>query len=202
MKIVIIALTVIFLLLTGSVPLACGPTEKGYKGFVVNEGVALFSFEYPVSFEEPDIDLVNGAPYSTLVISHRMAKGTEGVSRFAVIVSKTSSKFPNARAKLDYYVGLLQGGFSGGGMDPEYVAPNLQERVPIIVNGIQGEMIVWTCQWIPDFYPGTKRDAISRDVYFDWGGLIWEIGFVSHTDRAEQAKVEFEHLLETFQILD
>ncbi len=83
-----------------------------------------------------------------------------------------------------------------------YSSPNLMERNPIAINGIRGEMIVWTCKWYPDYYRGNKWDASIREVYFDYDGVIWYIEFDSHMDRAEQSKADFEHVLQTFKILN
>jgi hypothetical protein len=44
--------------------------------------------------------------------------------------------------------------------------------------------------------------VITREVCFDYGELIWEISINSNVATAEADKVIFEHLLDTFQILD
>ncbi len=99
-RIVLIAqLSVIILVVTD-----CNTTEKEYRKFVVNEGVAHFSFEYPITFEKPYIFLEDWTHFSTLLISRHMPEKDEGVAEFAIAVIKPTSEFPNTKAKLDYSI--------------------------------------------------------------------------------------------------
>jgi len=41
-----------------------------------------------------------------------------------------------------------------------------------------------------------------REVYFDYNGLIWRIDIRSDSTTAEEDKADFEHVLQTFKILN
>jgi hypothetical protein len=43
---------------------------------------------------------------------------------------------------------------------------------------------------------------VGRCVYFDQGGLVWMIRVTSTEEVAEETKADFEHILETFKVLD
>jgi len=75
----------------------------------------------------------------------------------------------------------------------------------ITVAGALDEMIVYSheSELIPEA-PSSSLEVmkVTRVVYFDYNDLIWKIEIDSDEDRAEEAEADFEHLLETFQILD
>jgi uncharacterized protein YjbK len=41
-----------------------------------------------------------------------------------------------------------------------------------------------------------------RWVYFDYSGFIWQIEIEYEGEIAEQAKADFEHVIQTFKILE
>ena len=183
---------------------SCNNLGKGYRKFVMNKGTAHFSFEYPVSFEEPITDVAKHGywpSYITLLVSRKIPKGAEGAAEFGVMVSETSNEYPDAQAELNQFIGIIQSPNSNA-IDSDYYDTALLERTTIIVDGINGEMIVWSCKWWPNYYVGPAKDAIMKDIYFDHGGLIWNIEFYSHLDKADQSKIDLDHILQTFKILN
>jgi hypothetical protein len=47
-----------------------------------------------------------------------------------------------------------------------------------------------------------KNLEYSREVYFDYNGMVWSINATSNEDIRDQVIAEFNHIIETFRILD
>jgi hypothetical protein len=121
----------------------------------------------------------------------------EWPAKIGIFVYEPSDLYPNAMAALDHTLS-----------SPPGIWQNIEppDRYPVTVAGVQGEQIVVCCdilyrrvhasfdvEWIP---------STIREVYFDHSGVIWKIWVRSHRDMSEIAYIDFEHILETFQILD
>jgi uncharacterized protein YjbK len=138
--------------------------------------------------------------------SYVEGKGAAGVTFFDKLSSKdsiygfifvtiedASEKYPNAKTAIEQIAS-------------NELKKDILERSTVIINGIPGELIVYSHKLgvieerLP--YESSKIIRINRTVYFDHSGLIWGIEIESDEDKAEQAKADFEHLLETFRILD
>jgi hypothetical protein len=50
--------------------------------------------------------------------------------------------------------------------------------------------------------PGPNVFEIERAAYFDHDGLIWKLSMIAPEEETEKAKIEFEHVIKTFKILD
>jgi hypothetical protein len=109
------------------------------------------------------------------------------------------------------------------GQYPDFV---LLERSMVSVGGISAEQIVWSgginsssvrlpapfsCSLFPVMLENVREKYTTfvlpthvRDVYFEYGGLIWIIQVTSSPiqNEVDQAKADFEHVLQTFKILD
>ena len=73
----------------------------------------------------------------------------------------------------------------------------LLERSNVIVAGIQAELIAYQTNQIvgpPVVY--------MADVYFDYGGFTWAFDVKADLDLAETVRADFDHVLQTFKILE
>jgi hypothetical protein len=97
-------------------------------------------------------------------------------------------------------------------LDKDFKVSKVLERSPISVDGITGELVVSTYDLnsrrmpLPD--GGLKGEPqkpnlieISRNTYFDQGGLVWMISMTSTEEVAEETRADFAHLIKTFKIL-
>jgi len=77
------------------------------------------------------------------------------------------------------------------------------ERYPVSVSGVEGELIAYVVDWFLPV-PGDDGPLLKyvRAVYFDHNGLVWWIEAECELEMVDQVKADFEHILETFQILD
>lgn len=193
----------VMILLMTSLPITgCGR----FSEFVLREGIAHLSFEYPVSFEKPYAQMIKeGALQCTAVDSRSIPRRKEEKpAEFSLLVSRPNLRYPDAKTALESFIKAAEEDQSYQAEDPEYGEFRLLERYPVTVAGVNGELIVLSCWWAATFWVRAEPElsAIVRIVYFDHSGLIWKIMFSSHVDRSEEDKANFEHMLKTFKVLD
>ena len=78
----------------------------------------------------------------------------------------------------------------------------LLERRPVTISGVEGELSAFVEEWVVLAARDTPKLRYVRWAYFDYDGLVWEIEAEAEEELAEQVRVDFEHVLETFKILD
>jgi hypothetical protein len=88
--------------------------------------------------------------------------------------------------------------------EPEF---KVLERTEVEISGIPAEKVVLTYKYFPtDVGLGYATEEleyiIQRSIFFDCDGFIWWIEEQSNIEVAEVHKVHFEHVLQTFSILD
>lgn len=172
----------------------CSCNDKtGYKEFTVSEGLAPFSFEYPAFYLKPRIDR-SLEPHSTEVkTSGVIQPRVNGVEALFITIFQVSDTYPNALAMLDYDLSCAE----------EHQDFQLLEHSPITVAGIQGERIIYSYSIYPSPADFETETWTACKAYFDSEGLIWRVVILADEyAAAERARDDFEHILETFQILD
>jgi hypothetical protein len=169
-----------------------GCNNSEYRTFTFKKGVN-FSFEYPSHYKIEDVRAYEQEQVSGKVILYD--KLSSKVSLFGFInitIIDASEKFPNARVVIEQIAS-------------NELKKDILERTTININGIPAELIVYSSKigMIPEAPPKSWEIVrINRTVCFDYSGLIWVIIIESDEDKADQAKADFEHLLQTFKILD
>jgi hypothetical protein len=79
----------------------------------------------------------------------------------------------------------------------------LLERAPLTVSGIEGEMVAYLVdKLMPIPREDGQRLEYHRAVYFEYNGLIWVIEAKCNQEIMDQVMADFEHVVETFTILD
>ena len=172
--------------------LGCDSSMEGYRAFTFNK-VAQFSFEYPRHYRKYAASAT--VENRTVAIGFVDKIPSQGCTNgfITVIIEGVGDTYPDATVALEDEIS-------------QFVEPkNLMERSTTTVAGIQAELLVYSHDFevIPD--PGCGSFGairVKRVVYFDYNELIWEVVIESDEDRADVAEADFEHLLETFQILD
>ena len=78
----------------------------------------------------------------------------------------------------------------------------LLERRSIMVAGVAGELVVFKDEWQMGLW-AKDMPAVGyfRWVYFDYGGLVWEIKSMAEEGLAERVAADIDHIIETFRIL-
>jgi hypothetical protein len=133
--------------------------------------------------------------------THRLIGSGENVSVFSVmgfVILNPEYYSTNASALLDKDLREYESGFN-------YLEFRLLERSQISVSGVQGEQIIFSHMWKPEGFLGQKGEPYpwkGREVYFYYNGVIWKFDVDSPLSNWEQANSDFEHILQTFKILD
>jgi hypothetical protein len=171
-----------------------------YKIFTLEKGIAHFTFEYPSVYKVGKVEVRSDLDYTDVTLNGPGVRYTEGTNRtyIYIFIQATSEAFPNAESSLEYELT-----FNDGLPLKDY---QLLERSQISVAGIDGEQIIYYWDMGVPEYPDDPEPepipTIMREVYFDYGNLIWTLSIRSNQAIVEEANAIFEHMLETFQILD
>lgn len=186
-------------LLVGSILaalVASGCSTSTYKTFVFEhrtepnaqypvEQVTHFSFDYPrdyrriSTYAKPD-------PVPPIGVRFAKATGTFGIVRptdtFFGIGIGWSPEQSNASEAVNRLI-------SGLGAPSQ-----VYERSSLVVAGITGEQVIYHDARMPN-------TPEAREVFFDYDGRVWNICICSTDGFAEQARLDFEHIIQTFKIL-
>lgn len=182
---------------------ACSVSDDSYKTMNVKTKIASFSFEYRAYYRD-----VEGPEVF------------DGDSVYVnIMASKKEMSFPNPEpggkpgtVLLEYvpaYIGVAAYNQEGSGpsaaeriervLSTEAKWPDfkLLERSAVTVDGIQGELIAYQTNEIigpPVVY--------MANVYFDYGEFTWSFDAGADLDLAETVRADFDHVLQTFKILE
>jgi hypothetical protein len=208
-RLVSLLLLVTFLTLAMS---SCGENEvkiyspidnfggNDYETFVADEGIPHFSFEYP-SYYTVGYQSMPGIPSTDVVLSGVPMEEFYGgsVKEIGISIYYIGDGFPNAETAVKERISRLK-------QERNF---QLKEQIRIIIAGIEGWEVVASFKERP-FYPtgeydGMPRDPehiISRDLFFDYQGMVWQLSLYTDVDSYEQTNADFEHVLGTLRILD
>lgn len=79
----------------------------------------------------------------------------------------------------------------------------LLERSPMTIAGTHGERIIFSYYGYHSSMESEAETGTAYKAYFDSEGLIWRVVMIADEyATAERAEAHFEHVLETFKILD
>jgi hypothetical protein len=186
--------------------LVCSGCLSKYETFSNNEGIAHFSFEYPGDME--NLDIYRTDKYVAVYFIREIVEDGWFDRDLYVTVYKPPGfkglSISDAKTLLEDYIILL---------DEDFKVSKVLERSPVNISEIPGELLVTTWDMMSPRIPlpdgaleGTPHQAslmmISRRAYFDQGGMVWKIQMESTEEVAEETKEDFEHILNTFKIMD
>jgi hypothetical protein len=179
----------------------CDSSMEGYRTFTFDK-VAHFSFEYPAHYRKYSAHATVEDRTISIWFHDKVPPKGSTYGYIHIFVEGASDSYPDAAAALEHTLS----GFVEPGPYDEEEPQRLLERSSLTIAGIPAELIVYSYGYdrIWGESPGSVAILIriAREVYFDHNGLIWNIVIESDEDRADVAEGDFEHLLETFQILD
>jgi hypothetical protein len=172
----------------------------------LEKGIAHFTFEYPFVYRVGKVEVRSDLNYTDVTLNGPGVRYKEGTNRtFIYIFIRTSNDYiPDAKSSLEYDLAfnneLVQ---RDSRLLKDY---KLLERSQIYVAGIDGEQLIYYWDMGVPEYPEDPDPGpiptVMRKVYFDYDNLIWELSIRSNQAIVEEANAIFEHMLETFQILD
>jgi hypothetical protein len=175
------------LILSAIVIAGCGK----YIVFENAEGYKHFSFEYPDRFMFDRIDIYDSAQGKTmeLFFTERETEHHQGPLLLYMFILEKSELYPDYLVRLEYSIShpINKNNFQ------------LVTRDNITINDIQGEKISYSY----DIQSSkSKLDMIGMGVYFCDTEYNWEIKLITPAVNQELIMNEFDHVINTFKILD
>jgi len=193
----------------------CNSSRDGYRTLVEKNKLCSFSFEYSDYYTRagPYYELDFRVPfmYVTLLapkasVNLIVPSGSDTVKTAAtdyvpasitIDVSKAVDSVNTARNAKERLESILED-------ESKWENYQLIARYPMIVAGIQGEFVEYLVDW---FAPIPAKEGLKLEhrcaVYFDHNGLIFSIEAMSRGDYDyTKVKTDFEHILQTFKILN
>lgn len=190
----------IFILMSFLLSCSNSDVTPGYKEFTLHRNraaVAYFSFEYPEGFEKLGNSYID-SEYVRISFYRSLLEEGYWDAWFNVRVYRYPMfDHSSAAAAIEDEIQTSTTLFEDF---------KILKRTPVLVDNVEGELLVYS--YIPikqtDEYSYLKGHpiVISRNIYFDYNGLIWTIDMASVEEVAEADEAVWEHLLETFKILD
>ena len=177
-----------------------------YRTFTNNDGIAHFSFEYPGDIKKSHIHRVDA--FVNVHFRREIVKDGWFDKDLYIAAFKppgfANTYISDAKTLLEQDIVCL---------DEAYEVSRVLERSPININEIQGELVVSIYDYhtprmpLPDApLKGTPQQPslmmMIRSAYFNQGGLVWIIRMIYTEEVAEETTVDFEHIINTFKILD
>jgi hypothetical protein len=203
-KIVKLGASLLLILVVLPVFQGCQKTNNNtYKRFTFTKGIK-FSFEYPSHY------------YKDGIWAYKPGISQEGGVTFF-------DKLPSDWYWYDNFgIGVEYVNKSADEAIQKIVNNKLKKEIEEISNvtmaGMQGEMLVYSyqAQPLPDAqlglscsprkinHPDNPNDVlqIDRIAYFSDGDQLWSVEIGWSQSKTEQQKADFEHILQTFKILD
>lgn len=197
-KVLFIVILLMAILATSILITSCSSTpQSGSPGYfleTLTKRDISFSFEYPDNYEKSDPNPYEDTGYEMDVVGERylaLYNETQTSKQINIQLWNPTADYPDAKARLDWYATNLQ----NVGQNPE-----ISERSPMSVAGLDGEKLVYT------YILETDTDMPNRIncwvVACDGKGQIWLISMCTNIEAPEEAKADFEYLIESFKFLD
>lgn len=183
-------ISLIILLGVGLLLAGC-PNNSRYKAVKVTKSGIRFSFEYSALYSDYASSLINDD--DMVVLFHYLPDTTPQMADKHLRIETwiTDSKFPNAAALLEAFLKEIPNVSEGF---------KLIERSPIEVSGIKGELIIFTGR--TEVVDLNTDNVKGWEVYLDYKGQIVTLLVISNIIKADEAKVDFDHLVQSFKFLN
>ncbi len=169
---------------------------SSYSKYTLRNGAVKFSLEYPPSYLTPR-EYIDQSE-NPVGLGFDLRHSEEDPMRDAYIwvgVITPGEIFPDYRTSMEFDLR----------MDLSDQLAGLVERSPITVDSARGEQVVYPYTWLRVIEGSTelnKTAAITYAAYFEHNGFLWGIGVKSTAGRADEAKADFEHIVQSFRFLD
>ncbi len=169
----------------GTTVTSSGVTSQ-YKTYTLKHDNISFSFEYPVGYKIVNSDMQPN-PLAALSVRFAHASGLFGWFSidpvFNVIVGNTVAQ---QQYDLDSIASSAEGHTPADELD--------RESIFIAGAGTTGVMVDYTSK---DY---KNEPSVTREVFFVVNGVLWNICIYSSPAKANQAKLDIEHVINTFKV--
>jgi hypothetical protein len=178
---------------------------NGYKTLTVTKGITLFSFEFSDFYQVGETTIDEGADVGvvapditrTMVNPDALDKDSKTVwvsySPAKIIIWTYDARDRGATVKEE--------------LDRRVRRPDIQvlERSAVTVAGIPGEQATYTSEGLLMLAPAPGKEkprSYAKSIFFEHAGLMWMLEYESEASLIDRVRVDFEHVVQTFKILD
>jgi len=192
--------------------IGCTSSRNGYQTLTVKNSLVSYSFEYSTYYKRygPSVNTKYVSPYVYLDLTapKKPMKLTIPSSNGQGLKTVSSSYVP-AAIELNVYVANNNSALCAKDALDVWVSdilkgkyPDSLTQSPILISGIEGDIITYTHDWGMLLSSDTPKLKYFRVAVFDYGGYIWDFTAWSEEEMIEQVKTDFDHILETFKIIE
>ncbi len=168
-----------------------------YVSFRDDKGLAHFSFEHPRSYSAAILN--SGSDYVAISLQGPYNKDVEDRTIISLLVTTPGDGIRDLNSAVQFSISLAS-------KEPGY---KLIAQSSVMIAGEKGQQIIYFYMRTrpsigePGYIPGLgPAPTIIREVLFERNSLIWSIRMNSNEATYSSDDIYFEHLLETFKILD
>jgi hypothetical protein len=176
---------------------SCGSSD--YKVFSLREGIGHFSIEYPAEYAISRIDIRNDlvSRYTDIGLGSQAITSNPGLNEISIYAWPIDSSSDTASLILTSMLA------QGENIFPDF---KLLGRFSMMIGDMEGQGAIfsWTAS-APISSSESEANtlpAVSRMVCFRHGDLAWEIHVASGELEQMQAEADFQHIINTFRILN
>ena len=192
----------------------CNSSDSDFKSVTVENELCHYSLEYPSDYDKEIWDNFDfDVPYTELILNAPTIREVTEVfapssGEITTVVGHTSPGviyvFVSDSKQYwgEWYSATdeLEERLEDAAKWENY---ELLERAPLTVDGIEGEMVAYLMdKLMPIPREDGQRLEYHLAVFFEYDGLIWEIEAECHQEIMDEVKADFDHIIETFTILD
>ncbi len=178
--------------------------DDNYKTFITQQDVTRFSFEYPSYYEIVSYQPMPDYPVTSMILVGPSAEEEKGnIKHLEIHVTGFSQ---DAKAEMEWRISDYRSSIMVGATKDFKII----EKNQVIVAGASGWEIIFSFKQIPVQIHGLDdikmRDEpiqiISRYLYLEHQEMVWEISLYSDAVTDDQAKFDYEHIIQTFKFID
>lgn len=160
----------------------------------------LFTFEYPQCFNLIDLNVLPDIVYDARVTEVRFTRQGTGELKLLPVFSSIDVKVykpglygdTDARTAIEKELSYYEN-------DENF---KVLERKSISVAGLSAEYVSFSTS-MPYSNPSIPtHNRLVRLVAFDYAGFVWKIELACFEEEIQETQAYFDHLLDTFRILD
>jgi len=193
---------------------SCKPVSEEIRQFTVENELCHFTFEYPSYYktEGPNTDLDYIRPYTHVYLYAPREPIEIIVPSGDDHVETVKSSYVPATIFIHVFVPVTRDGRTWSAKD--YAENDVQgnrnwdyfqvfEHSTRVVSGMECEFVYYQSDWIGLFPPSDEpKVEYYKVIYFDYDGLVWSVEASSRMDKNHRVMQDFEHILDTFKILN
>ena len=169
--------------------------DNNYKIFTQKEGIGQFSFEYSTKYKVLKVE--TASTYTDITLNNPEANEDWDISYISVFCSVLEEGESGYQNAIEEFIKLCS----------IFRDFNILERFPIMMAGEPGEEVVLSYLWeSPDSPEGLSKvnsePTVHRIIMFTHKNNLWWLQIDSPESYADSAKADFEHIKQTFKILN